>query len=483
MFAARVKYLQRGSGRADAGYVFREHGRSWSRLSPQERELCEERAKTVRDARIGEIGDEIAEAQDTLRSVMTQEREKPKYGAMLISTARWNQDDWQMLDALFLSDEVFSAKAVKGFRMEAIACPAPMNPELLTALRTVSLLDKEDMPQLCAMTVEIAKLRKLFACAVIEITADVGVRSYRFLNALLQPVHCALLPIAACTDDLGIGAVETKAEFEEVSAVESQCVWTYNWDTICTHDVLADVDETHVRVYAHSSFAAPGLLTTNAPSWSYREFCDTGREYMEGKGSKVEPERDPQPKSKRSRTEAPLWMSTLETMGSSSSTHPTASSSMADVTAETSEQDETGDDEAQDEMGLSAMALAEIEDHKAIAAESTWQVQRTSRAVYGHQSVIKRPSPMYDFASHFGLRLSAAFENNRYGQHMSPLLAQLWRTRMTRLYEYWRANDSPDNIAPGSVPSTSYTDELQNALNNANPSAVRRAEELSRMHP
>eukprot|EP00971_Amphidinium_carterae_P046742 921085-Amphidinium_carterae.1 len=175
---------------------------------------------------------------------MSEEREQPKCGAMLISMARWSQDDWLMLDTLFLSDEVFNAafdnaKAVKGFRMEASACPAPMSGPMKPEL---SLLDKEDTPQLCAMIVEIAKLRKLFACAVIEISADDGVRSYRFLIKFkcgpsgfshFTQVHCALLPVAAYTDDLGIGAVETKADFEEASAAESKWVWTYKWGAIC----------------------------------------------------------------------------------------------------------------------------------------------------------------------------------------------------------------------------------------------------------
>eukprot|EP00971_Amphidinium_carterae_P007713 152700-Amphidinium_carterae.1 len=69
---------------------------------------------------------------------------------------------------------------------------------------------------------------------------------------------------------------------------------------------------------------------------------------------------------------------------------------------------------------------------------------------------------MHDFAieslrdaSVGGLR---PFENNRYGQTLSPLLAQLWRTRMTSLYQLWRVDERPERIEQDVVPRSIYTD-------------------------
>eukprot|EP00971_Amphidinium_carterae_P261748 5192527-Amphidinium_carterae.1 len=498
MFVARTKYKHRASERTDAAYVFAGHGRSWSRLPPLDRQICEERALTLRDARREEIVHEIADAQASLHTALQQEAEKPKYGAMQISTCHWHQEDWEQLEALFSSEEVFNKKAIQGFRTEAIQCPAPMRVDVIAQLHAASLLRMESTPFCSTLTAEIAKNRKLFACAVIEITGEDGIRHYRFLNALLQPVHCALLPITPFTADLGLGAVDTKAQFEEASAVDSQWVWTYDWDMICTHDVLDGVDENLIKVYPHSTFTAAGFLTSSAPVWPYREYCFSGREIIEGRGVRHNDEGRAAPPTKRARTEVPAWMTALEKMGEHEpSVHATTAASV-DVELDLSSTADAHTDQDDEEMALSSLLIAQIQEQKAQAGEAVsddalyfrthvlggnWQMQRTARAVYGHQSVIKRPSDMHEFATQFRMKLSAAFENNRYGQHMSPLLALMWRRRMTMLYEYWRDNGRPEMLPPGCVPTLVYTHEMQTALETANEQSRRRAEDISKLLP
>eukprot|EP00971_Amphidinium_carterae_P188904 3750256-Amphidinium_carterae.1 len=147
-------------------------------------------------------------------------------------------------------------------------------------------------------------------------------------------------------------------------------------------------------------------------------------------------------------------------MGSSSAVALASTSVLSDMGAELEEAGETGIAEVEEDMVSSGLAMAEIEQQKALTA---------------------------DHASEDALRCSV-LQNKRYWRQFrsaanvlssirppechQATVTHLWRTRMTSLYQFWRSNECPERIKQDAVQRLIYTDELQTARNSANDAEI-----------
>eukprot|EP00971_Amphidinium_carterae_P149912 2971914-Amphidinium_carterae.1 len=470
------------------------HAKHWNALSAEARASWESQAAVARAEREQALSSAVDEAEARLDVALAQTGRCMKGDTdgptMVLRSCKWTSEDMTRL-AETLNDRKGMADMSQN-KHALDAGVAPIAPELFQQAKDKTKLNVPYKSHgITSMYRDIARMRQYFETALIRIRVDGASQHYRFLLATLMPIRVSFLKVLAETLVL-----PDLQPWEYVKYLTDTPLhqWRFTDVHITCEDFFAGLaEDSVVEVCMQSFFVGTQMLA------SYGEYKPL-QQVLNGLHHELN----------RHKTHT-----TKERVHATGSTH--AEVSDASASDESSCCGSHVDDEEEAEVGSGeceragvekvsaehddaeyARVFAEVESERMSWAnlgndESSmfstqvtggmWQIERSRTSLYGLRTFVKKSTSAHIMATTYGLKLSAAFGFEKFGNDGAGALCRLWQQRYVFLTEAWTAAGCPPRSFPVLSAEFELDESLERELEKGNTEVRKRRDEILALRP